>query len=108
MRFRDVASTQPGLRHVFVDPTRANERNSVRPERVDHQLLRRARLDRGISKVEAAEFLAVSPSSYARWERGRAQPQPQHLMRIAQFCRCELNELKSRPSMELQLQRMVS
>lgn len=64
----------------------------MRP-RVDPQLLERARVGRGLSKIQAAELLNVSTSSYARWERGDTQPQPQHLMRLARFCGCELEDL---------------
>jgi len=36
----------------------------------------------------------VSRSEYGRWERGLTQPRPQHLIRIARFCHCEIEDVR--------------
>ena len=61
---------------------------------LDRERLARARLERNLSQADAARELQVSRSEYGRWERGLTQPRPQHLIRIARFCRCEIEDIR--------------
>ena len=49
----------------------------------DH--LRKARLDRGLSKQEMAEMLGVEVSTVAGWQTGRKKPRVWYLPRIIAF-----------------------
>jgi len=61
---------------------------------LDKERLLRARLGRNLTQADAARELNVSRSEYGRWERGLTQPRPQHLIRIARFCSCEIEEIR--------------
>lgn len=61
---------------------------------LDKDRLLRARLQRNLTQADAARELNVSRSEYGRWERGLTQPRPQHLIRIARFCNCEIEEIR--------------
>jgi transcriptional regulator with XRE-family HTH domain len=49
----------------------------------DH--LRKARLDRGLSKEEVAELFGVEVKTVGDWERGRKEPRVWYLPRIIAF-----------------------
>ncbi|MBK7975868.1 MAG: helix-turn-helix transcriptional regulator [Deltaproteobacteria bacterium] len=51
-------------------------------------------MERDLTQADAARELNVSRSEYGRWERGLTQPRPQHLIRIARFCSCEIEEIR--------------
>lgn len=61
---------------------------------LDKQRLLHARLGRNLTQADAARELSVSRSEYGRWERGLTQPRPQHLIRIARFCNCEIEDIR--------------
>jgi transcriptional regulator with XRE-family HTH domain len=61
---------------------------------LDKDRLLQARASRNLTQADAARELLVSRSEYGRWERGLTQPRPQHLIRIARFCQCEIEDLR--------------
>jgi len=47
--------------------------------------------------ADCAKAVGVSPSTYARWESGKATPTIDHLIKACNFLGIDINELTSRP-----------
>jgi DNA-binding transcriptional regulator YiaG len=45
-----------------------------------------ARVTRGVSIGELAEYCDVTPATVTRWEEGRRTPTPANLLKLAEFC----------------------
>lgn len=55
--------------------------------------IRTLRNERGLSQDDMAEKMNISPTSYARLERGEVQPKIKKLQQLAQILEVEMNEL---------------
>lgn len=53
----------------------------------------RARLSAGMTQAQLAQAVGVLPQQIGSWERGERHPKLDALTRIAQACRCSVNEL---------------
>lgn len=53
----------------------------------------RARLSVGLTQAQLAQAVGVLPQQIGSWERGERRPKLDALTRIAQACRCSVNEL---------------
>ena len=57
------------------------------------QMLRRIRLDRGLTQAQLADRVGVRQSTVAAWETGTKKPSMDHAMETARVLACTVEEL---------------
>ncbi|MEM9467962.1 MAG: helix-turn-helix transcriptional regulator, partial [Actinomycetota bacterium] len=65
------------------------------PHRAFGQMLEDERTRRRWRQIDAAEFLTVSQSGYARWETGENRPSDDRFDRVAEYLRKDVEEIWS-------------
>lgn len=58
-------------------------------------LIRRRRIELGLSQAEAAKRAGVSKYTWNRWETRKFSPSPEHMEALCRALRCERQEVSS-------------
>jgi DNA-binding XRE family transcriptional regulator len=66
---------------------RTNKTREVEPQELFVSLLRRLRLERGLTQAALAGLLEVDPSTVSWWESGKYLPSPQFVPKLARVLR---------------------
>lgn len=56
-------------------------------------MIRPWREEKGLTQCELAELLEVDQTAISQWERGRAKPRADKLLRLAEILGCTVEEL---------------
>ena len=62
------------------------------------KIIKSLRLDKGLNQQTVANYLGITQQAYANYERGVRQPDPDTLLKLADFFGCSVDVLLGRAS----------